>query len=180
MFDGFAVLEVPLYHLGHILLCDAEVPGTPWVDDQVRAMFTEAQAPYGVNANVPDHALRTQLVLEGLAHGFGPTLFAVSTLADEHVGVVDSDLRGRLCERRRRATLLRFFLRLLASLRDGFLPFCAVRSTTLVGGSNISPEPVGRYHGRYEISRRIIGADGLSVARAGVGDGALLEEGAEI
>jgi hypothetical protein len=32
MFDGFAVLEVSLYYLGHVLLYDAEVPGTPWVD----------------------------------------------------------------------------------------------------------------------------------------------------
>jgi hypothetical protein len=49
-----------------------------------------------------------------------------------------------------------------------------------VGGSNISPEPVGRYHGRYENSRHIMGADGLTVARAGVGDGTLFEEGAEV
>jgi hypothetical protein len=53
-----------------------------------------------------------------------------------------------------------------------------VRSTTLVGGSNISPEPVGRYHGRYEISRHIMGVDGLTVAGAGVGDDA--RGGAEI
>jgi hypothetical protein len=32
MFDGFAVLEVSLYYLGHVLLYDAEVPDTPWVD----------------------------------------------------------------------------------------------------------------------------------------------------
>jgi hypothetical protein len=51
---------------------------------------------------------------------------------------------------------------------------------TIQGGSNISPELVGLYHGQYEISRHIMGADGLTVARAGVGDGMLLEEGAEI
>ena len=96
MFDGFAVLEVSLYHLGHILLYDADVPGTPRVDDQVRAVFTETEAAYGVHANVPVHALRTQLVLERLAHGLGPALFAVAALADEHVGVVVPDLRGRL------------------------------------------------------------------------------------
>jgi len=171
-----------LYYLGHVLLYDAEVPGTPWVDHEIRTVLAEAEAVYGVHANVPVHALRAQLVLKRLAHGFGPALFAVATLADEHVGVIVPDLRGRLCERRQRATLLCFLLRLLASLRDGFLRFCAVRvrSTTLVGGSNISPEPVGRYHGQYEISRHIMGADGLTVARAGVGDGTLLEEGAEI
>jgi hypothetical protein len=123
MFDGFAVLEMPLYHLGHVLLCDAEVPGTPRVDDQVWAVFTEAEAAYGVYAYVPVHALSTQLILERLANGFGPALFAVATLADEHVGVIVPDLRGRLCERRQRATLLCFLLRLLASLRDGFLRF---------------------------------------------------------
>ena len=96
MFYGFAVLEVSLYHLGDVLLYDAQVPGTPWVDDEVRAVFTEAEATYGVHANVPVHALRTQLVLERLAHGFGPALFAVAALADQHVGVVVPDLRGRL------------------------------------------------------------------------------------
>ncbi len=123
MFDGFAFLEVSLYHLGHVLLYDAEVPGTSWVDHEVRTELAEAEAVYGVHANVPVHALRAQLVLERLAHSFGPALFAVATLADEHVGVVVPDLRGRLRERRQRATLLRFLLRLLASLRDGFLRF---------------------------------------------------------
>ena len=55
-----------------------------------------------------------------------------------------------------------------------------VRPMTILGGSNISPEPVGRYHGRYELSRHIIGADGLTVARAGVGDPTMFEEGAEL
>ena len=114
---------MPLYYLGHVLLYDAEVPGTPWVDHEIRTVLAEAEAVYGVHANVPVHALRAQLVLERLAHGFGPALFAVATLADEHVGVVVPDLRGRLCERRQRATLLCFLLRLLASLRDGFLRF---------------------------------------------------------
>ncbi len=124
MFDGFAVLEVSLYHLGHVLLYDADVPGTPRVDDQVRAVFTEAEAAYGVHANVPVHALRTQLVLERLAHGFGPALFAVAALANQHVGVVVPDLRGRLHERRQRVPLPRLLLlRLLASARDGFLRF---------------------------------------------------------
>jgi hypothetical protein len=94
MFDGFAVLEVSLYHLGHVLLYDAEVPGTPWVDHEVRTVLAEAEAVYGVHAYVPVHTLRAQLVLERLAHGFGPALFAVATLADEHVGVVVPDLRG--------------------------------------------------------------------------------------
>jgi len=44
MFDGFAVLEVLLYDLGHILFYDAEVPDTPRVDDEVRAVLTEAEA----------------------------------------------------------------------------------------------------------------------------------------
>jgi hypothetical protein len=82
MFDGFAVLEVPLYHLGDVLLYDAEVPGTPRVDDEVRAVFTEAEAAYGVYAYVPVHALRTQLILERPANGFGSALFAVAALAD--------------------------------------------------------------------------------------------------
>jgi hypothetical protein len=123
VFDGFAILEVSLYYLWHVLLCYAEVPGTTRVDDQVRAVFTEAEATYGVHANVPVHALRTQLLLERLTDGFGPTLFAVAVLADEHVGVVVPDLRGRLRERRQRAFLLRFLLRLFAPLRDGFLRF---------------------------------------------------------
>jgi hypothetical protein len=121
MFDGFAVLEVSLYYLGHVLFCHSEVPGAPRVDDEVRTVLAEAEAVYGVHAYVPVHAFSTQLVLERLADGFGSVLFAVATLADEHVGVVVPDLRGRLCERRQRATLLRFLLRLLASLRDGFL-----------------------------------------------------------
>jgi hypothetical protein len=121
MFDGFAVLEVSLYYLGHVLLYDAEVPGTPWVDHEVRAVLAQAEAVYGVYAYVPVHALRAQSVFERLADGFGSALFTVATLAYEHVGIVVPDLRGRLCERRQRATLLRFLLRLLASLRDGFL-----------------------------------------------------------
>ena len=123
MFDGFAVLEVSLYYLGHVLLYDAEVPGTPWVDHEVRTVLAEAEAVYGVHANVPVHALRAQLVLERLAHGFGPALFAVATLADEHVGVVVADLRVGLIEDGERAVLLRALLRLLASLRDGYLRF---------------------------------------------------------
>jgi hypothetical protein len=124
MFDGFAFLEVSLYYLGHVLLYDAEVPGTPWVDHEVRTVLAEAEAVYGVHANVPVHALRTQLVLERLAHGFGPALFAVATFADEHVGVVVPDLRGRLCEPRQRVALPRLLLLgLLASLRDNFLRF---------------------------------------------------------
>ena len=120
MFYGFAVLEVPLYHLGDVLLYDAQVPGTPWVDDEVRAVFTEAEAAYGVQAYVPVHALRTQLILERPANGFGSALFAVAALADQHVGVVVPDLRGR----RRRGALPRLLLlRLLASLRDTFLRF---------------------------------------------------------
>jgi hypothetical protein len=123
VFDGFAVLEVPLYYLGHVLLCYAEIPGTPRVDDEVRAVFTEAEAAYGVYAYVPVHALRPQLILERLADGFGVAFFAVAALADEHVGVVVPDLRGRLCKRRERTTRLRLLLRLLAFLRDGFLRF---------------------------------------------------------
>jgi hypothetical protein len=124
MFDGFAVLEVSLYHLGHVLLYDAEVPGTLRVDDEVRAVFTEAEATYGVHAYVSVHALRTQLILERPANGFGSALFAVAALADQHVGVVVPDLRGPLCGRRRRASLPRLLLlRLLASLGDNFLRF---------------------------------------------------------
>ena len=124
MFYGFAVLEVSLYHLGDVLLYDAQVPGTPWVDDEVRAVFTEAEAAYGVQAYVPVHALRTQLIPERPANGFGSALFAVAALADQHVGVVVPDLRGRLCERRRRGALpCLLLLRLLASLRDNFLRF---------------------------------------------------------
>ena len=82
MFDGFAVLEVSLYYLGHVLLYDAEVPGARRVDDEVRAVFTEAEAAYGVNAYVPVHALRTQLILERPANGFGSALLAVAALAD--------------------------------------------------------------------------------------------------
>jgi hypothetical protein len=124
MFDEFAVLEVTLHHLGHVLLYDAEVPGTPRVDDEVRAVFTEAEAVYGVHAYVSVHALRTQLVLERPANGFGSALFAVAALADQHVGVVVPYFRGRLCGRRRRAALPRLLLLgLLASLRDNFLRF---------------------------------------------------------
>ena len=122
MFDGFAVLEVYLYHLGYILLYDAEVPGTGWVNDEVRAVLTEAEALYRVHAYVPVYALRAQFIFERPADGFGSAFLAVTAFADEHVGVVIPDLRDRLCERRRRAALLRgFFLRLLTSLRNNFL-----------------------------------------------------------
>jgi hypothetical protein len=124
MFDGFAILEVSPYYLWHVLLHDTEVPGTGRVDDEVRAVLAEAEAAYGVHAYVPVHALRAQLVFERLADGFGSALLAVAVLADQHVGVVVSDLRSRLRERRKRAVLLRLFLlRLLASLGDGFLRF---------------------------------------------------------
>jgi len=124
MFDGFAVFEVTLYYLRYVLLYDAQVPGTPRVDDEVRTVLTEADAVYGVHAYVSVHALSAQLILERLADGFGSALLAVATLADEHVGVVVPDLRGRLRDRRQRAALLRpLLLRLLASLRDGFLRF---------------------------------------------------------
>jgi hypothetical protein len=123
MFDGFAVLEVPLYYLGHIMFYDAEVPGTARIDDEVRAVLAEAEAAYGVHAYVPVNALRTQLILERPADGFGSVFFAVAALADEYMGVVVPHLRGRLHERRRRAALPRLLLRLLASLRDGFLRF---------------------------------------------------------
>ena len=124
MFDWFAVLEMLLYYFGHVLLYDAQVPGTPRVDDEVRAVFTEAEAAYGVQAYVPVHALRTQLIPERPANGFGSALFAVAALADQHVGVVVPDLRGWLCERRRRGALpCLLLLRLLASLRDNFLRF---------------------------------------------------------
>jgi hypothetical protein len=122
MFDGFAILEVSLYYLWHVLLYGAEVPGATRVDDEVRAVFTEAEAAYGVHANVPVYALRAQLVLERLADGFGSALLTIAALADEHVSVVVPDLHGRLCKRRRRTALLRL-LRLLASLRDDFLRF---------------------------------------------------------
>jgi hypothetical protein len=44
---------------------------------------------------------------------------------------------------------------------------------TIQGGSNISPGAVGRYHGRYEISRPIkdahgFGKEDLTVALSGV------------
>jgi hypothetical protein len=124
VFDWFAVLEVPLHYLGHVLLYDAQVPGTRWVDDQVRAVLTEAEAVYGVHAYVPVHAFRAQLVLERPADGLGSAFLAIAVLADEHMGVVVPDLSGRLGERRQRATLLRLLLlRLLASLRDSFLRF---------------------------------------------------------
>ena len=122
MFDGFAILEVSLYYLWHVLLYDAEVPGTPRVDDEVRAVFTEPEAAYGVYAYVPVHALRSQPTFERLADGSGTALLAVAALADEHVSVVVPDLCGRLCKRRQRTALLRL-LRLLASLRDDFLRF---------------------------------------------------------
>jgi hypothetical protein len=124
VFDWFAVLEVALYHLGHVLLCDAQVPGPRRVDDEVRAVLTEAEAVHGVHAYIPVHALRSQLVFERPADGFGPAFLAIAVLADEHVGVVVPDLRGRLGERRQRATFLRpLLLRPLALLRDGFLRF---------------------------------------------------------
>jgi hypothetical protein len=124
VFDGFAVLEVPLHYLRHVLLYHAEVPGAARVDYEVRAMFAEAEAVCGVDAHVPVQALRAQLVLEGLADGFGSALLAVAALADEHVGVVVPDFRGRLGERRQRADFRRpFLLRLLTLLRDRFLRF---------------------------------------------------------
>jgi len=46
VFDGFAVLEVTLYHLGYVLLYDAEVPGATRIDDEVRAVLAEAEAAY--------------------------------------------------------------------------------------------------------------------------------------
>jgi hypothetical protein len=82
MFDGFAVLEVSPYYLRHVLLCYAEIPGTPRVDDEVRAVFTEAEAAYGVHAYVPVHTLRAQLLLERFADGLGSALLAVAALAD--------------------------------------------------------------------------------------------------
>ena len=121
-FDGFAILEVLLYYLGYVLFYDAQVPGATRVDDKVRAVLTEAEAIYRVRAYVPVYTLRAQLLLERLADGLGSALFAVASLADEHVGVVVPDLRGRLCEPRQRATLLRS-RHLLATLRDGFLRF---------------------------------------------------------
>jgi hypothetical protein len=119
--DGFAVLEVLVHYLRHVLLCDAEIPGAARVDHEVRAVLAEAEAVCGVDAHVPVQALRAQLVLESLADGFGSALLAVAALADEHVGVVVPDLRGRLGERRQRAGQL--LLRLLALLRDSFLRF---------------------------------------------------------
>jgi hypothetical protein len=122
VFDGFAVLEVPVHYLGHVLLYYAEVPGTARVDHEVRAVLAEAEAVCGVDAHVPVQALRAQLVLEGLADGFGSALLAVAALADKHVGVIVPDLRGRLSERRQRAALRRpLLLYLLALLRDSFL-----------------------------------------------------------
>ena len=122
MFDGFAVLEVAAHYLGHVLLYHAEVPGAARVDHEVRAVLAEAEAVRGVDAHVPVQALRAQLVLEGLADGFGSALLAIAALADEHVGFVVPHLRGRLRERRRRAVLRRLsLLRLLALLRDSFL-----------------------------------------------------------
>ena len=121
MFDGFAVLEVLLYQLGHVALCNAEVPGAPRVDDNVRAVFAEAHAVHRVYANVPVHIMGTQFVLERAPDGLGAAFLAVAALADEHVGVVVADLRGRLRERRERAALLSPFL--LAFLGDDFLRF---------------------------------------------------------
>lgn len=82
MFDRFTVLEVSLYYLWHVLLYDTEVPGATRVDDQVRAMFTEAEAVHGVHSYVPVHALRAQLVFERFAKALGAALFAVAALAD--------------------------------------------------------------------------------------------------
>ncbi len=58
VFDWFTVLEVSLYYLWHVLLYDTEVPGATGVDDQVRAVFTVAEAVYGVHAYVPIDTLR--------------------------------------------------------------------------------------------------------------------------
>jgi hypothetical protein len=123
MFDGFAVLEVLLYYLGYVFLDNAEIPGARRVDDEVRAVLAEAETVHGVHADVPVHALRAQRVLERHADVFGSTLLAVTAPADEHVGVVVADLRAWLRDRRQRAVLLFAFLRLLGSLRDGFLRF---------------------------------------------------------
>jgi hypothetical protein len=121
VFDGFTVLEVLLYYLGHVILYDAEVPGAPWVDDEVRAVLAEPEAVHGVDADVPVHALRAQLVLERSADGLGSALLAVTALADQHVGVVVADLRGWLRERRQGSVLLFTFL--LTFPGDGFLRF---------------------------------------------------------
>jgi hypothetical protein len=59
VFDWFAVFEMLLYYFGHVLLYDAQVPGAPGVDDEVRAVFTEAEAVYAVNSSLS--ALRTAL-----------------------------------------------------------------------------------------------------------------------
>jgi hypothetical protein len=124
VFDGYAVFEVLFYHLGYVVLRNAEVPGAARVDHEVRAVFAEAEAVCGVDAHAPVQALRAQLVLEGLADAFGSALLAVAALADEHVGVVVPDLRGRLGERRQRAAFRRpSLLSLLALLRDRFLRF---------------------------------------------------------
>src|SRR5215212_1659726 len=119
--DGRAVFEVLFYHLGYVVLRNAEVPGAARVDHEIRAVFAEAEAVCGVDTHVPVQALRAQLVLEGLADGFGSALLAVATLADEHVGVVVPDLRGRLRERRQNAAFRRPYL--LRLLRDSFLRF---------------------------------------------------------
>jgi hypothetical protein len=57
VFDRFAVLEVLSYYPGHVIFCNAEVPGTARVDDDVWAVFTEAQAVHGVYADVPVYVL---------------------------------------------------------------------------------------------------------------------------
>jgi hypothetical protein len=146
MFDGCAVFEVLLYHLGHVVLRNAEVPGAARVDYKVRTVFAEAEAVCGVDAHVSVQALRAQLVLEGLADGFGSTLLAVAAPADEHVGVVVPDLRGRLGERRQRAAFRRpLLLRLLALLGNNFLPFW----------SRLAPCWCDRYRsGRFEYITR--------------------------
>ena len=121
VFDGFAGFEGLAYHLGHIFLGDAEVPGAARVDDEVRAVLAEAKAVYGVYADVPVHVLCAQCGLEGGADGLGAAFFAVAAFADEHVGVVVADLRVRLLEER--AVFLCPLLCLLAFLRDRFLRF---------------------------------------------------------
>ena len=63
VFDGYAAFEVLFYHLGYVILRNAEVPGAARVDHEVRAVFAEAEAVHGVEADVPVYALGAQFVL---------------------------------------------------------------------------------------------------------------------
>jgi hypothetical protein len=93
--DGLSVFEVLFHDFGYFLFVEAEVPGAGGIDDDVGAVFAEAEAVHLVHPNVPVDALCPQLVFEFFLQGFGSAFLAVAAAADQDVRVVLSYLRLR-------------------------------------------------------------------------------------